>query len=277
MLSRQEFTRRKLALAELQYSHCGLCEHRCGVDRLAGERGLCDAGTVPRVFRAAVEYGEERELVPSQVLYLSGCDMRCEFCIAGAEGMEPQRGTELSAELFAALLADGQRRGARNLQWSGGQPGIFLPAILQLMAQAELPRPLVWKTNGRESPEAMALLEGVADVYLVDFKFGNDECARRLAGVAHYLATLQRNLRTAARTMPRVICRHLLLPGHTRCCFEPLAAWLAANLPGVDLSIRDSFFPAEGARSAELKSVVAPGEGAAAARLAARLGLKVIQ
>ena len=68
-----------LATAEAHYRHCLLCEHRCGVDRTAGERGECKAGPVPRLFRHRIEYSEEAELVPSHLFYLSGCDLRPRF------------------------------------------------------------------------------------------------------------------------------------------------------------------------------------------------------
>jgi putative pyruvate formate lyase activating enzyme len=58
--------------ATAHYEHCTLCEHRCGVDRRAGAIGPCKAGTTPRVFRHRIEYGEELELVPSHLFYLSG-------------------------------------------------------------------------------------------------------------------------------------------------------------------------------------------------------------
>ena len=35
------------------------------------------------MYKHRVEYGEEWELVPSHLFYLSGCDLRCAFCVAG--------------------------------------------------------------------------------------------------------------------------------------------------------------------------------------------------
>ena len=48
--------------------------------------------------------------------------------------------------------------------------------------------PIVWKSDFHGTREAFALLDGVVDVYLADFKFGNDSCARRIAGVENYRA-----------------------------------------------------------------------------------------
>ena len=216
----QQVLAEKVALAQRQLHCCNLCEHRCHVDRAAGERGQCQAGPRPRVFRQAVDYGEEIDLVPSHVVFLSGCDLKCAFCIAGKDAMDPGRGEELSSEVLADLVAYGQSRGARNLQWSGGQPSLFLPAILELMAGCPQLPPIVWKSNFHETPEAMELLSGVADVYLADFKFGNNACASRLAGVDGYVQTVTRNLLIAAG-QGRLIVRHLLLPGHDECCLGP--------------------------------------------------------
>ena len=87
-------------LARRQLECCQLCEHRCEVNRAAGEFGVCRAGPVARVFRHRVEYGEELELVPSHIFYLSGCDLRCVFCIAEANAFDPERGVPLTSEFF---------------------------------------------------------------------------------------------------------------------------------------------------------------------------------
>ncbi len=102
--------------------------------------------------------------------------------------------------------------------------------------------PVVWKSDFHFTPEALDLLTGVVDVFVADFKFGNDACAHRLSGINHYLSIVTRNL-LAARSRGRLIVRHLLLPGHDECCWKPIAAWLAEHLPDVEVSIRGGFMP----------------------------------
>src|SRR4051794_24922228 len=121
----------RLTRARLHYGACGLCEHRCGVDRKAGGRGPCKAGAVARVYKHRVEYGEESELVPSHLFYLSGCDLRCAFCVAGANAFDPRRGQTLTAEFLDRAVVTGREQGARTLQWVGGEPTIHLPAIFE--------------------------------------------------------------------------------------------------------------------------------------------------
>jgi putative pyruvate formate lyase activating enzyme len=254
-----------------------LCEHRCAVDRYRPHRGPCKAGTTPRVFRQRVEYGDEIELVPSHLFYLSGCDLRCVFCINELNAFDPSRGRPLTAEFFRAAVADGLRQGARTLQWVGGEPTIHLPAILDVMADCPRLPCIVWKSDLHGTPEGLALLDGVADVYLADFKFGNDDCARRLARVERYSEILTRNLRLVVY-QGDLIVRHLLLPGHFDCCFRPIVVWLRDNLPDVKFSVRDGYLPHwQAERCLELAHPLDRHHAEQARQLARDAGLRLIE
>jgi putative pyruvate formate lyase activating enzyme len=275
-MTRDWASRGRIELALASYSNCLLCEHRCGVDRTA-ERGFCKAGTTANVYRHRIEYGEELELVPSHLFYLSGCDLRCGFCIAGINAFDPSRGSELNSAFFNQAVRWGQHRGARNIQWVGGEPTIHLPAILDVMSRCPDLPPVVWKSDFHGTPEVFDLLEGAIDCYVADFKFGNDACARRLAGVENYTSIVKRNLLIASRRS-RLIIRHLLLPGHGQCCYEPIARWLRDNLPSVPFSLRDSYLPSwRSSRFDEIAGPLTPREGNAARQLAVEIGLTVIQ
>ncbi|HEX8342808.1 MAG TPA: radical SAM protein [Tepidisphaeraceae bacterium] len=269
----------RLAAARCHDRACMLCEHRCGAARDSGERGPCKAGTEARVFRHRVEYGEEAELVPSHLFYLSGCDLRCVFCIAGLDAFDPSRGGVLTSEWFNACVEWGRGQGARNIQWVGGEPTIHLPRVLEVMALCPKLPPVVWKSDFYGTPEAFDLLEGVVDVYVADLKFGNEACAKRLSGVDGYMPIVCRNLlRVAQQPAARLIVRHLLLPGHEECCYRPILHWLRAHLPQVPLSLRDSYMPSWRAkRFDELSAPLSPRAGSAARGLAAAFNLTVIQ
>ena len=232
---------------------------------------------MPRLYRHRVEYGEELDLIPSHEFYLSGCDLRCAFCIAGADAFDPSRGEELTSELFNEAVEWGRRQGARNIQWVGGEPTIHLPAILSVMARCTRLPPVVWKSDFHFTPEALQLLDGVADVYVADFKFGNDSCAVRLAGVSDYVRIITRNLTLAAR-QGRLIVRHLIMPGHLECCCRPVVEWMAHNLPRVEFSLREGYLPSwRSQRYIELGRPVNRAEVMAAREMASTAGLKVIQ
>jgi putative pyruvate formate lyase activating enzyme len=231
----------RAACAQAQYACCTLCEHRCGIDRARG-KGRCHAGTIPHVFRNRVECGEEEIFNPCHLFYMSGCDLRCVFCINELNTVDATRGQELTPQFFREAVARGQQRGAKTVQWVGGEPTIHLPAILRVMAEVVPLPPVVWKSNFHFTSEALALLKGVVDYFVADYKFGNDHCARRLGGMADYTAIVQRNLVAAAKEA-RLIVRHLVMPGHWECCFMPVVRWLSRNLPEAEVSIRGGFLP----------------------------------
>lgn len=269
--------RQSLMHARRQYECCHLCEHHCGVNRLAGERGICKADDTARVYRHRIEVGEEIELIPSHLFYLSGCDLRCKFCIAEDRAFNPSIGTALDGSFLRDAIAWGRAHGARNIQWVGGEPTIHIPAILEAMQSCDELPPVVWKSDFHGTIESFELLEGQVDIYVADFKFGNDGCAWQIATVTNYVEITTRNLGFAARQADLII-RHLLLPGHWDCCFRPIVAWLKANMPAAKFSIRDGYLPRWNARSdSQLRRYLSAGYGAEARQLAINEGLRVIQ
>jgi len=143
---------------------------------------------------------------------------------------------------------------------------------------AEMPptAELVWKTNAYGSAEARASLAGMFNLWLVDFKFGNDRCAQRLARIPDYVGVARENLVWADENS-RLIVRHLLMPGHVECCWAPVAEWLAAELPGVKVSLRCGFWPAwQAQRHPELSGPPSAEECAQACRIARELPLQLI-
>jgi putative pyruvate formate lyase activating enzyme len=228
------------------------------------------------VFRHRVESGEELELCPSHLFYLSGCDLRCAFCIAEANAFNPGRGETLNADGLTAAIKWGQAQGARNIQWVGGEPTIHLPAILAAMAGCPALPQIVWKSDFHGTPEAFALLNDVVDIYVADFKFGNEPCARRIAGVDNYVPIVTRNLLTAA-AQGDLIVRHLLLPGHFECCYLPIVQWMETHLPAAKFSVRDGYLPRwRAAHDADLARPLDRDAGRAARALAVEHGLNLV-
>lgn len=266
--------RARSALAML--ADCHLCAHHCGVNRLAGGLGRCHAGPAARFFCAQTEVGDELELIPAFCVALSGCDLRCDFCITGAESWDVGAGAPLDVAELGARAGRALAQGARTIQVLGGEPTIHLPAALSFVAECPSTAKLVWKTNAHASAQARQLLEGLFDVWVADFKFGNDSCAQRLAGVRNYLSVVVENLLWAAEHT-QLIVRHLLMPGHLDCCWTPIARWLADALPAVKVSLRSGFWPAwRSSRHPELRRTVSTHDAARALDIAENLGLNLI-
>jgi putative pyruvate formate lyase activating enzyme len=266
----------RVAAARASLSCCHLCAHHCGADRLAAVSGQCYAGAIARVFSAQTEVADELTLSPTFAIAFAGCDLRCAFCITGRESWNARAGEPLDVPSLAARANAALDAGARTIMILGGEPTIFLPDALALAAELPDAATLVWKTNAHASADARALLEGIFDVWVADYKFGHDACAARLARVDRYTAVVRENLLWTSRRH-RLIIRHLLMPGHVDCCWKPIAAWIAQHLPATEVSLREGFWPAwKSCAHPELNGPCSPAEIARARKIAADYSLRLV-
>jgi putative pyruvate formate lyase activating enzyme len=229
------------------------------------------------VFSAQVEVSDELELIPTFAIAFSGCDLRCSFCITGRESWNPSAGVAMTARSIVRQATGALKNGARSVMILGGEPTVHLPSVLQLVSLLPDDCPLIWKTNAHGSAQAREFLDGLFDIWVADYKFGNDGCAERLAGISRYTPTVQENL-LWAHAHTELIVRHLVMPGHVQCCWVPAAEWMYKHLPGVKVSLRMGFWPAwQASRHAEFRSLVSAAESDAAAKIASDYGLRLVQ
>lgn len=205
-----------------------LCEIRCGVDRAGGQRGVCGLAEHTPVYRRMIHFGEERPLVPSYVIWLSGCNFLCTFCSEHGHLRPDFPGQVLSPSALAELIDDDlstSRHRVKNLNFVGGEPAISLPYIADVVLalaerRADIP-PLLLNTNGYLPAAVLEVALEMFEIFIVDLKFGDDGCARRLGGPKHYVETLHRVLDRLHASGREVWIRHLLMPDHLDCCTRP--------------------------------------------------------
>ncbi|MEM3519740.1 MAG: radical SAM protein, partial [Candidatus Hadarchaeales archaeon] len=188
----------KIELARRMLESCRFCERRCGVNRRKGERGVCGVGEKSKMASEFMHHGEEPELVPSYTIFFNGCTFKCVFCQNWDISQHPEEGVEVTATGLAKLVDSARDEGARNVNWVGGEPTPNLHTILETLSKLRTSVPSVWNSNMYMSLEAMKLLFGTQDIYLADFKYGNDGCAQRLSKVSRYFEVVARNHRLAA-------------------------------------------------------------------------------
>ncbi len=269
----------RIAAARARLRSCDLCERLCRVDRLAGERGYCGLGAGARVALELLHFGEELEIVPSHAIYLTGCNFRCIFCMTGKlilpENVD-RIGIPLVPEQFARVVARRRAEGATNVNFLGGEPSVNLVAILELLKFCPPDTRVVWNSNMYFSEAQAELLRGVVDLYLADWKYGNDACAMRLSAAPRYLEVVRRNLRFALESADAIV-RYLVMPGHNRCCFEPIVEGLARDFPGVRLSILDPYLPLfRAGRVPGMDRASTREEAAEAREIASRANLRLV-
>ena len=280
----------KVELAERMLHSCRMCEHRCGVDRTAGARGKCGV-LEAKVASYFMHYGEEKLLVPSYTIFFAGCNMGCVHCQNFDISTDPEAGRHLPAELMARRLENLSEVGqagfkvtlvrewaekAKNVNWVGGEPTPNLAYVLQVLRETRSNLPQIWNSNMYMSEESMRLLEGAVDVYLADFKYGNDDCARKYSKVDDYFRIVSRNHRIGAEHADLLI-RHLMLPGHLECCTYPILEWLADNVPEASVNVMSQYRPMHLAHEhPELMARVSGEDLQAALRRARELRLQLV-
>ena len=229
----------KIELAFRIFQKCCFCERRCGVDRRknSGNCGVKEA----RIASEFLHIGEESVLVPSYTVFFSGCTFHCVFC-QNWDISQQSCGVCVEHSTLASIIERRISQGARNVNWVGGDPTPNLPYILDVLKECTVDIPQVWNSNMYCSSETMKLLDGVIDLYLTDFKYGNDSCAKRLSNVDNYLEIVKRNHKIA-HDNGEMIIRHLVMPNHVDCCSKPIMRWIAENLQNAVVNIMAQYRP----------------------------------
>ena len=261
---RGELERRERALWDLSRA-CRLCPRGCGVDRAAGEQGECRLAVGLRVYSVGPRFAEARPLVGrggSGAVLLSGCNLMCTFCRT-AEVSHRAFGRTVSPAGLAGAMLGLQRRGCHNINLVTPTPQ--LPAVvtaLRLAAEQGLTLPVVYSTGGYESLEVLALLEGVVDVYVSDFKFQSGTVARTYCrGALDYPDAAARAIKAMHRQVgdlqldPQglavrgLLVRHLVMP-HNVAGTDRFVRWVAAELsPWTAVSLLADYRPRHRART----------------------------
>jgi putative pyruvate formate lyase activating enzyme len=269
---------------------CALCGRRCGIDRTAGERGVCGTGPSAVVSSWGPHHGEEAPLRGrhgSGTVFFAACNMGCVFC-QNWEISHSRAGLEVDAEALAGIFLDLQARGCHNLNLVS--PTHVVPAILAGLAAAAprgLRLPIVYNTGGYDSLETLSLLDGVVDIYMPDVKYGDSRPGRLFSGVADYVEVSRAALREMYRQVGDLeldatglarhglLVRHLVLPGdlaHTGAVLRFVAEEISRD---TYLNLMDQYRPCYRAHEfPRLDRRLTPREFGSAVALARELGLR---
>lgn len=220
----------KVEIAERTIENCICCERRCNVNRKNRELGYCRISSVSRCASEFLHQGEEPELVPSHTIFFTGCVFSCVYCQNWDISTRPECGIEIEPHQFARIIDARRRQGSRNVNFVTPTP--HLHTALKVVNNISINIPVIWNSNMYHSKEAGELLEGVVDVYLADFRYGNNRCAEKYSNVKNYTETVKINFKKAYQHS-EIILRHLVLPRHLECCTKPIIEWTAKNIPDV--------------------------------------------
>ena len=281
---------RRAGITRQHLQACDLCARYCRVDRLRTLQGaVCRIGEHAVVYSYGAHHGEEdvlRGRNGSGTIFFSGCNLRCEFC-QNWQISQKRAGHQAITEELAAMMLDLQAQGCHNINFVS--PSHVVAQILEaalIAARQGLRLPLVYNTGGYDSPEALALLDGVINIYMPDMKYGDSAIARRYSHVRDYWEVN----RAAVREMYRqvgdlqlgenglahrgLLVRHLVLPNGLAGT-EKVLAFIAREIStNTYLNLMDQYYPCYRAGEIpELSRPVSAAEYREALDIARRFGL----
>jgi len=219
----------KIEIANRILEKCHFCTRRCGVNRLNGELGWCKCGTEITVSSMFEHMGEEPELVPSGTIFTLGCTMRCKHCQNWTISQWFEQGEIYTPERLAKAVEHLRKGGCRNINLVGGEPTPWLWRWLETFRHVDVNVPVVWNSNSYYGEETARLLAGFVDVYLLDFKYGKNECAAGISEAPNYWEVCTRNHLYGGK-YGELLIRVLVLPEHLECCTKVLLNWIAQQL-----------------------------------------------
>ncbi|MDD3620133.1 MAG: radical SAM protein [Desulfobulbaceae bacterium] len=293
-LHRNGILAERLTAARGLLERCAVCPHECGINRLAGELGVCRVGARARVASFGPHFGEESPLVGrhgSGTIFFEGCNLLCVFCqnydISNIDKQGDSSPQAVDEAELADIMISLQAQGCHNINLV--TPSHVVPQILAALPAAidkGLRIPIVYNSGGYDSPAALSLLEGVVDIYMPDCKFWTRETSSLYTRAADYPEVMRQAVREMHRQVGDLVLdeegiavrgllvRHLVMPGHLDETGEILT-FLARDIsPRTYVNLMDQYHPCHKAfRYEKIKRPLSADEYEQALSLARECGL----
>ncbi len=234
---------------------CNLCPRQCNASRTQTENngGICQMPSNPVVARAALHFWEEPSISGkngSGTVFFSGCSLHCVFCQNSVISKNNKGKTITTSELvdvFKRLENDG----AHNINLV--TPTHFVNSIIDALDIYKPSIPIVYNSSGYENVNTLKRLQGYVDIYLMDFKYFDNDKAALYSNAFNYPNICKLALIEANNQQPMcvfkdgimqkgLIVRHLLMPQATRDAIM-IFDWVKENLPNAYFSIMSQYLP----------------------------------
>lgn len=204
--------------------NCSICPRKCNINRSISS-GFCLSPNHLVVSKVMLHHFEEPILTAenekgSGAIFFSGCNMRCVYC-QNYEISHKIVGEKVSVEKLIEIFKSLEKAGAGNIDLVS--PTHYSNLIIQALKIYKPSIPVVWNSNGYESCETLKQLKGLVDIYLVDFKYANNQSAIKYSKTPNYVETAKNALKEMknqqktnifknGKLVKGIIVRHLVLP-----------------------------------------------------------------
>lgn len=249
--------------------NCMLCPHKCGINRISGNKGRCKCDDKLKIALASLHMFEEPCISGtngSGTVFFSNCNLNCIYC-QNYEISQLGKGKEISIEHLAEIFLNQQEKKAHNINLV--TPTMYVYQIIEAIKIAKskgLNIPIIYNSNGYENIETIKLLNGYIDIYLPDLKYYSNEMSKKYSKVDNYFETATRAIKEMYNQVGKaefdenglikrgVIIRHLVLPNHIQNS-KNILKWISENMPSdVYVSVMSQYFPTHKAKNDDLIS-----------------------
>ncbi len=245
------------------YNNCNLCPHECGVNRNAGELGICRATSNQHIASVCIHRGEEPVISGKKGIcnvFFSRCNLACVFCqnhqiSSRVRPIEEVTTTETVVNKITNILDMGIRAVGFV---SPSHMVVQTIEIIESLWQKEYKPVVVWNSNGYDKVETLRMLDPYVDVYLPDFKYADETLAMIYSNAPYYpeiaLKAIKEMYYQKGNTLllnedgeieKGLIIRHLVLPGKVKNSFKVLELIANEISTGVAISLMSQYYPPE--------------------------------
>ncbi len=237
---------------------CSLCPRRCNKERGTDDT-FCRMPQNPVVAKADLHFWEEPVISGengSGTVFFSGCSLKCIYC-QNMEISSKSKGKPITVNRLAEIFKELEKKGAHNINLVS--PTHYALAIKEALEIYKPEIPVVYNSSGYENEETLKMLEGLIDIFLIDFKYVKESKALEYSAARDYLSVAKRAIAECYRQQPEsivtngimekgVIVRHLLLPQSTKDAME-IFDWVRENTPNAYFSIMSQYIPLHKAKN----------------------------
>ena len=238
------------SLDELQ--DCTCCPRDCHAERDTDRLGYCRSGIGFNIASICTHYGEEPVVSGTQGIcnvFFAHCNMQCVFCQNHQISRNDQHASAYLTDLPTVVgqiehILDSGRKIVGFVSPSHCIPQ--MKAVIGMLENRGRTPIYVMNTNAYDRKETVETLEGVIDVYLPDFKYGDRQLAASYADTPDYPEVAMRAIKEMFRQKGSniqlsndgiiesgLIIRHLILPGqveNSKQCLRLIADELSTSV-----------------------------------------------
>ncbi len=267
---------------------CNICPRECNIIR-KNNTGYCNSSDKMKIARAALHFWEEPCISGEEgsgTVFFCGCNLRCVYC----QNIKISRGDfgkYVTEDELCDIFFSLKNQGANNINLV--TPTHFTQNIIKTIDKAKekgIGIPILYNSSGYEKTESLKKLKNKIDIYLPDFKYWDNEYAKRYSNCTDYREYAKKAVEEMLKQVGKpefdkrgimtkgVIVRHLVLPYLEEDSKKILKYLYKEYKDDIFISIMNQYTPPKDIDIEELKYPVRDYQYREIVDFAANLGIK---